>query len=88
MHPYSIDMTIPHAERIVPNTQSVMDRPILPEDFTIEPGVANMPEPITRETTRMYALVQVRYFPSLSGDGDDVGRPSRGDGSSSYRRDS
>ena len=65
MQPYSIDMAIPHAARIVPKSHTRRVKPTLPADFTMDPGVANMPLPITRDTTRMYALVQVRFFPGL-----------------------
>ena len=65
MQPYSIEMAIPHAARIVPKSHTTKVSPMLPADFTMDPGVANMPLPMTRETTRMYALVQVRFFPEF-----------------------
>lgn len=63
MHPYSIEMASPHAARTVPTSQTSRVSPTLPADFTMEPGVAKMPLPITRDTTRMYALVQLSVLP-------------------------
>jgi hypothetical protein len=63
MHPNSIEMDSPHAARIVPAIHTRKVRPTLPVDLTMDPGVAKIPLPITRDTTRMYALDQLRFFP-------------------------
>jgi len=63
MHPYSIETAMPHAARIVPTSHTSSVNPMLPADLTMDPGVAKIPDPITRETTRMYALAQLRFFP-------------------------
>ena len=65
MHPYSRDTAKPQAAMIAPTTQRERLRPTLPTDFTIAPGVAKMPLPITREMTRMYALGQLIVLPSI-----------------------
>lgn len=75
MHPYSIEMESPHAAKTVPASHTNRVRPTLPVDLTIDPGVAKMPLPITRDTTRMYALDQLRLFPWL-GPGRLSGKPS------------
>lgn len=62
IQPYSIDTASAQAARTVPTAHINSDRPTLPADLTMVPGVAKMPLPITRETTRMYALIQVRCF--------------------------
>ena len=66
MQPYSIDTASEHAARMVPTTQINNDNPTLPADLTMVPGVAKMPLPMTRDTTRMYALIQVRCLRWLS----------------------
>lgn len=62
MHPNSIDTARPQPDNTVPNSQTRMVNPMLPVDRSIEPGVAKIPLPITRDTTNMYALDQVRFF--------------------------
>jgi hypothetical protein len=46
-------MTMLHPAIKEPPTQSKSARPTLPLVLTMEPGVANMPEPMTREMTSM-----------------------------------
>jgi hypothetical protein len=75
MHPYSMDTVIPQADRMVPTSHSNSVKPILPADFTIDPGVANIPLPMTRDTTRIYALDQVSVFPWEDTPGEVFGKP-------------
>lgn len=51
---------MPHAARTVPTTHIRRESPMLPEERKMDPGVAKMPLPMTREMTRMYALAGVR----------------------------
>lgn len=62
IQPYSIDTASAQAARTVPTAHINSDKPTLPADLTMVPGVAKMPLPMTRETTRIYALIQVRCF--------------------------
>jgi hypothetical protein len=62
MHPYSIETARPQLDKIVPANHTRRVSPMLPADLTIEPGVANIPLPITRDTTSIYALDQFRFF--------------------------
>ena len=62
MHPNSIETASPQADIIVPTSHTSRVNPMLPADLTIEPGVANIPLPITCETTNMYALDQLMLF--------------------------
>lgn len=66
MHPYSSDTAKPQAERTVPTTQSDNASPILPTDLTMAPGVAKIPDPITRDITRMYALDHEMFRPYVA----------------------
>lgn len=60
MQPNSMETARPQAERIVPISHIRRVSPMLPADLTMEPGVAKIPLPITRDTTSMYALGQLR----------------------------
>lgn len=62
MQPYSIETARPQPDRIVPANHTSRVNPMLPADLTIEPGVAKIPLPITRDTTKIYALDQLRFF--------------------------
>lgn len=53
MHPYSSETTSPQAAKRVPTVQTTKANPTLPVDLTMDPGVAKIPLPITRDTTKM-----------------------------------
>src|ERR1700733_5616292 len=63
MQPYSNPITMLVAARRAPPTHSSSASPTLPVGLTMEPGVAKIPEPITREMMRIYALLQERFRP-------------------------
>ena len=58
MHPYSRVIANPNHEINAPTTHNTRVIHILPTERTIDPGVAKIPLPITRDMMRMYALHQ------------------------------
>lgn len=53
MHPNSKLTASPHHAITAPSTHSSRLSPMLPTDAAMAPGVAKMPDPMTREMSRM-----------------------------------